>query len=133
MYFYLKLPHHQYLWQVNRVETTDITDITDPHNTEVHQTDTVQIEAPDYDPEIDKDQEVHTDNKWAMVSIQDVLDNSHDLPELLDNNSTIPYTTTPHQDHIQTDWSDTPTIQIPGVSLTTEDPPPEVTYTRCST
>ena len=51
-----------------------------PHYTEVHQTDTVQIEAPDYNPDIDGDQEFYTDNKWATVSVQDILYNSHDLP-----------------------------------------------------
>ena len=100
-----------------------------PHNTDVHQTDTVQIEAPDYDPDIDRDKELNTDNKWATVSVQDILDKSHNLPELLDDNSTTPGTATPYQDHIQTDWPDAPAIQVPEVSSATEDSPPELTYT----
>ena len=30
----------------------------------------------------------------------------------------------------ETNWSDAPTIQIPGVSLTTSDQPPQVMYNR---
>ena len=104
-----------------------------PHNIDVHQVDAVQIEAPDYDPDIDRDKESLTENKRATVSVQEILDNNHNILELVDDKSTTPDTTTPYQDHKQTDWPDAPTIQIPGVSSTTGDLPPEVTYNRCTT
>ena len=35
------------------------------------------------------------------------------------------------QNQQETDWPDAPAIQIPGVSSTTSDQPPEVTHNRC--
>ena len=35
-----------------------------------HQTDTVQIDAPEYDPNIDRDNQPNVDKKHATVSIQ---------------------------------------------------------------
>ena len=70
------------------------------HNTEIHQTDTVQIEAPDYGSDINGDQSLNIKNKWATVFVQDIVDKSQDLPELLDDSSTTPDTTTPYQDDI---------------------------------
>ena len=46
-----------------------------------------------------------------------------------DVNSIAPENNTVQQDQQETNWPDTPTVQIPGVSLTT-DQPPEVTYNR---
>ena len=50
--------------------------------------------------------------------------------ELEDDNSIAPKNNTVQQNKQETDWPDTPAIQIPGVSSTT-DQPPEVMYNRC--
>ena len=49
-----------------------------------------------------------------QAQIWQVLQKHHDhsIPDLIDDSSTDPDTTTYHQDPIQTDWPDTPTIQI---------------------
>ena len=46
-----------------------------------------------------------------------------------DDNSIAPEDNTVQQNQQEADWPDAPTIQIPGVSSTT-DQPPEVTYNR---
>ena len=56
------------------------------------------------------------------------------IPEssvLEDDNSIAPKNNTAPQNQQETNWPDAPTIQIPGVSSTTSDQPPEVTYNRC--
>ena len=103
-----------------------------PHNIEAQQIDVVQIEAPEYNPDIDGDKESHTENRPATVSVQNILDDNHNIPDLIDDNSTNPDTITTYQDSTQTDWPDTPTIQILWVSSTTTDLPPKVTYYRCT-
>ena len=50
---------------------------------------------------------------------------------LEDDNSIAPENITALQNQQETNWPDAPTIQIPGVSSTTSDQPPEVTYNRC--
>ena len=50
---------------------------------------------------------------------------------LEDDNSTAPDNITTSQNQQETDWPEAPTIQIPGISSTTLDQPPEVTYNRC--
>ena len=47
-----------------------------------------------------------------------------------DDNSIAPENNTAQQNQQETDWPDAPAIQIPGVSSTTSDQPPEVTYNR---
>ena len=42
----------------------------------------------------------------------------------------LPDNITTSQNQQETDWPDTPTIQIPGISSTTPDQPPEVKYNR---
>ena len=61
-----------------------------PHNVEAQQIDVVQIEASEYDPDIDGDKESHTDNRCATVSVQKILDDNHSIPDLIDDNSTTP-------------------------------------------
>ena len=68
------------------------------------------------------------------MSVHKILDtHQEEPPELLDDNCTTPDSTTPYQDHVQTNWPDALTIQIPGVSSTISESPPEVTYTGCQT
>ena len=96
-----------------------------------HQTDTVQINAPEYDPDIDGDNQPTTDKKHATVSVQGTLETIPESSVLEDDNSVAPENITTLQNQQETDWPDTPTVQIPGVSSTTSDQPPEVMYNRC--
>ena len=96
-----------------------------------HQTDTVQINAPEYDLDIDGDNQSNTDKRHVTVSVQGTLNTSQESSVLEDDNSIAPDNSTTSQNQQETDWPDTPAIQIPGISSTTSDQPPEVTYNRC--
>ena len=96
----------------------------------LHQTDTVQINAPEYDLDIDGDNQPNTDKNHETVSVQGTLNTSQESSVLEDDNSIAPDNTTTSKNQQETDWSDTPAIQIPGISSTTSDQPPEVTYNR---
>ena len=96
-----------------------------------HQTDTVQINAPEYDLDIDGKNQPNTDKKHATVSIQGTLEMIPESSVLEDDNSIASENNTALQNQQETGWPDAPTIQIPGVSSTTTDQPPEVTYNRC--
>ena len=39
-----------------------------------HQSDTVQIDTPEYDPDIDRDNQSNTDEKHETVSVQGTLE-----------------------------------------------------------
>ena len=95
-----------------------------------HQGDTVQIEAPEYDPDIDGDNQSNIGEKHETVSVQGTLELIPEPSEPEDVNSIAPENNTIQQDQQETDWPDAPTIQIPGVSSTT-DQPLEVVYNRC--
>ena len=94
-----------------------------------HQGDTVQIEAPEYDPDIDGDNQSNIDEKCKTASVQGTLELTPETSEPEDVNSIAPENNTVQQDQQETDWPDAPAIQIPGVSSTT-DQPLEVTYNR---
>ena len=96
-----------------------------------HQTDTVQINTPQYNLDIDGDNQPNTDKKHTTVSVQGILNTSQESSVLEDNDSIAPDNITTSQNQQETDWPDTPTIQIPGISSTTSDQPPEVMYNRC--
>ena len=95
-----------------------------------HQTDTVQINAPEYDLDIDGDNQPNTDKKHITVSVQGTLNTSPEPSILEDDNSIAHDNIATSQNQQETNWSDTPTVQIPGVSSTTLGRPPEVTYNR---
>ena len=95
-----------------------------------HQTDTVQINTPEYDPDVDRDNQPNTD-KYATVSVQGTLNTSQESSILQDDNSIAPDNITTSQNQQETDWPDAPAIQIWGISSTTLDQPPEVMYNRC--
>ena len=97
-----------------------------------HQTDTVQINTPEYDPDIDGDNQPNTDKKQA-VSVQGTPNISPEPSVLEDDNSIAPGNSATSQNQQETDWPDAPAIQIPGVSATTSDQPLEVTYNRHQT
>ena len=94
-----------------------------------HQSDRVQIDAPEYDPDIDGDNQPDTDKKHKTESIQGTLEMIPESFKPEDDNSIAPEDNTVQQNQQETNWPDTPTVQIPGVSSTT-DQPPEVTYNR---
>ena len=95
-----------------------------PHNKEQLHTDTVQLEAPDYDPDIDGDKDLPISRRHATVSINSILEDDQSIPGLIDDSCTEPDTTTSHQDSTKTDWPEAPTVQILCVSSTTMDSPP---------
>ena len=95
-----------------------------------HQSDTVQIDALEYDLDIDGDNQPNTDKKHATVSIQGTLEMIPESFVLEDDNSIAPENNTALQNQQETNWPDAPAIQIPGVSSTTSDQPPEVRYNR---
>ena len=99
-----------------------------PHQN-LHQSDTVQIDTPEYDPDIDGDNQPNTDEKHATVSVQGTLEMIPDFSEPEDDNSIAPENNMVQQNQQETDWPDASTIQIPGVS-STRDQPPEVMYNR---
>ena len=95
-----------------------------------HQTDTVQINTPEYDLDIDGDNQPNTDKKHETVSVQGTLNTLQESSVLEDDNSIAPDNTTTSQNQQETNWPDAPAIQISGVSSMTSDQPPEVTYNR---
>ena len=90
----------------------------------------MQIDAPEYDLDIDGDSQPTTDEKQAAVPVQGTLEMIPESSELEDDNSIAPENNTVQQNQQETDWPDAPVIQIPGVSLTTSEQPPEVMYNR---
>ena len=95
-----------------------------------YQTDTVQIKALEYDPDIDGDTQPNTDKKHATVSVQGTLETIPESSVLEDDNSIAPENNTAPKNQQKTNWPDAPAVQIPGVSSTTSDQPPEVIYNR---
>ena len=91
----------------------------------------MQIDALEYNLDIDGDNQPNTDKKHTTVSIQGTLETIPESSVLEDDNSIAPENNTALQNQQETNWPNTPTIQIPGVSSTTPDQPPEVTYNRC--
>ena len=96
-----------------------------------YQTDIVQINTLEYDPDIDGDNQPNTHNSQVTVSVQGTLNTSQESSALEDDNSTAPDNITTSQNQQETDWPEATTIQIWGVSSTTSNQPPEVMYSRC--
>ena len=95
-----------------------------------HQTDTVQINALEYDLDIDGNNQPNTGKKHVTVSVQGTPNTSPEPSVLEDDNSIVPDNSATPQNQQENDWPDAPTIQILGVSSTMSDQPPEVTYNR---
>ena len=95
-----------------------------------HQSNTVQIDAPEYNPDIDGDNQPNTDKEHETVSVQGTLEMIPEPSEPEDDSSITPEDNTVQQNQQETDWPDAPAIQIPGVSLTTSDQPLEVMCNR---
>ena len=94
-----------------------------------HQGDTVQIEAPEFDPDIDGDSPASTNEKHEIVPVQGTLATIPETSEPEDDNSIAPGTNTDQQNYQETDWPDAPPVQIPRVSSLTAKPP-EQGYNR---
>ena len=96
-----------------------------------HQTDTVQINALEYILDIDGDNQPNTHNSRVTISVQETLNTPQESSVLEDDNSTAPDNITTSQNQQETNWPEAPAIQIPSVSSTASDQPPEVMYNRC--
>ena len=94
-----------------------------------HQGDTVRIEAPEFDPDIDGDSSASTDKKHEIVPTQGTLATIPETSEPEDDNSIAPGTNTDQPNCQETDWPDAPLVQIPRVSSLTAQPP-EQGYNR---
>ena len=84
----------------------------------MNQGDTVQIEAPDFDPDIDEDTSLSTDEKPNEITIQGTLPSIPEVTKHEDNNSLTPRTTQQLTSQ-ETDWPDAIPVQILRVSLLT--------------
>ena len=84
-----------------------------------HQTDTVQINAPEYDSDIDGDNQLNTDKRHVAVLVQGTLNTSQESSILEDDNSIAPDNTTTSQNQQETNRPDAPAVQIPGNTRST--------------
>ena len=78
----------------------------------MNQGDTVQIEAPDFDPDIDGVSSPSTDEKPNELTIQGT---SSSMPEVTEpeDDSLTPVTTVQQLTSQETDWPDAIPVQIP--------------------
>ena len=92
-----------------------------PHTSDNNCSDVVQLLAPEFDPDIDGDnQPTSTNNNQPQYSDIGTTDVNHPKTENTQTQNHQP----------KTNWPDTLTIQIPWVSLTVQDQPPEIKYIR---
>ena len=90
----------------------------------------MQINTLEFDLDIDGDNQPDTDKKHITVSVQGTGHQIHLQNPPYDDNSIAPDNSATSQNQQETDWPDAPAIQIPGISSTTSDQPPEVMYNR---
>ena len=91
------------------------------HHMHMNQGDTVQIEAPDFDPDIDGVSSPSTDEKPNELTIQGT---SSSMPEVTEpeDDSLTPVTTVQQLTSQETDWPDAIPVQIPWVLSSTAQP-----------
>ena len=94
-----------------------------------HHGDSVQIEAPKFDPDIDGDSPAYTDEKHGKVPVHGTLATIPETSEPEDEDSIAPGTNTDQQNYQETDWPDASPMQIPRVSSSTAQLP-EQGYNR---
>ena len=82
------------------------------HRIHMNQGDTVQIEAPDFDPDIDGVSSPSTEKKPNELTIQGTLSPTPEVTELEDDSLT-PATTIQQLSSPETDWPDAIPVQIP--------------------
>ena len=67
-----------------------------------HQSDTVQIDAPEYDRDIDGDNQPNTDKEHKIASVQGTLEMIPESSEPEDDNSIAPDDNTVQQNQLET-------------------------------
>ena len=82
------------------------------HHVHMNQGDTVQIEAPDFDPDIDRVSSPSTDEKANELMIQGTSSPTPEVTEPADDSLT-PAMTIQQLTSQETDWPDTIPVQIP--------------------
>ena len=93
-----------------------------PHTPENSHSDTVQLLAPEFDPDIDgKNQLISTSNTLRSNNQQQQAN-----PNIIDANKHEAENIQTQNRQFESNWPDAPTVQIPRVSSTTPDQPPEV-------
>ena len=92
------------------------------HHMHMNQGNTVQIEAPDFDPDIDGVTPLSTDEKPNELTIQGTLSPISEVTEPEDDNSLTTGATTQQLTSQETNWLDTIPMQIPQVSSSTAQP-----------
>ena len=89
----------------------------------MNQGDTVQIEAPEFDPDIDGDSPVTTDKRHKITPVQGTLATIPEVPEPDEDNSIAPRAKTDQLTYQETNWPDAIPMKIPRVSLSTAQLP----------
>ena len=92
------------------------------HQMYMNQGDTVQIEAPNFDPDVDGDTSPSTNEKPNEVTIQGILPPIPEVTKPEGDNSLTPGTTTQQLTSQETDRLDVIPMQIPRVSSLTAQP-----------
>ena len=93
------------------------------HRMYMNQGDTVQIEAPDFDPNIDGDSPPHADEKPNEVTIQGrILPTIAEVTELDEKSRYTPATNTAQSIYHETNWPDAIPVQILRMSSLTVHP-----------
>ena len=82
----------------------------------MNQGDTIQIEAPNFDPDIDGVTSPSTDEKPNELTIQGTLSPTPEVTKPEDDNSLTPGTTIQQLTFQETDWPEAIPVQIPRVS-----------------
>ena len=104
------------------------------HNNKHSNTDTVQLEAPEYNLDIDSNNnDTHQNPLGEMASTNQTSDYKQNISNIIDANSPEPDTMHSRDNIPETNWPDTPTVQIPRISSTTTDVPSEVEYHKRTT
>ena len=88
----------------------------------MNQGDTVQIEAPEFDPDIDGDNLPSIDVKPNEATIQGTLPTIPEVMEPENDNSPTPGTNTQQSTSQETDWTDVIPMQTPRISSLTAQP-----------
>ena len=88
----------------------------------MNQGDTVQIEAPNFDLDIDGDTSPSTNEKSNEVMIQGTLPPMDEVPDPENDSSLTPGMPTQQLTSQETDWPDAIPMQIPRVSSSTVQP-----------
>ena len=92
------------------------------HRMHMNQGDTIQIEAPNFDPDIDGVTSPSTDEKPNELMTQGTLSPISKVTKSEDDNSLTPGAATQQLTSQETDWLDAIPVQIPQVSSLTAQP-----------